>query len=58
LLLAPTILIYKGLGEPLRAPLVRSRRAIRSITFAGFARYGGSATIPLALRFAQLKIKN
>jgi hypothetical protein len=48
-----------------------SRRAIRSITVAGFAlltRYGGSATIPLAsrtvapevrlgaTRFAQLKI--
>ncbi len=27
---------------------MRSRRAIRSITFAGCARYGGSATIPLA----------
>jgi hypothetical protein len=25
-----------------------SRRAIRSITFAPFGRYGGSATIPLA----------
>jgi hypothetical protein len=52
------------LGEPLRAPRAlshhgatrcasaRSRRAIRSITFAlhGFAvsRFGGSATIPLA----------
>jgi hypothetical protein len=40
------------LGEPLRFGLrPRSRRAIRSITFAGFAlltRYGGSASIPLA----------
>jgi hypothetical protein len=26
----------------------RSRRAIRSITFAAFRRYGGSASIPLA----------
>jgi hypothetical protein len=36
------------LGEP---PRFARRRAMRSITFAGFAlltRYGGSATIPLA----------
>jgi hypothetical protein len=48
------------LGEPLRAPLVRSRRAIRSITRPRFAVAGGSASIPLAKRgFApQLKIKN
>jgi hypothetical protein len=28
----------------------RSRRAIRSITFAAFGGFGGSATIPLAMR--------
>jgi hypothetical protein len=43
-------ILHLKLGEPLRAPSVRSRRAIRSITFAGCARYGGSATIPLAKR--------
>jgi hypothetical protein len=32
----------------------RSRRAIRSITFAGFTRFGGSATIP---RMFALKIE-
>jgi hypothetical protein len=40
------------LGEPLRAPSVRSRRAIRSITFTAFIsfmRFGGSAT----MRFAE-----
>jgi hypothetical protein len=44
------------LGEPLRAQKKHAkacffcglRRAIRSITFAGFARFGGSAAIPLA----------
>jgi hypothetical protein len=34
--------------------LVRSRRAIRSITFTPAA-FGGSATIPLATRFARMK---
>ena len=42
------------MGEPLRRSLqpsafaCSSRRAIRSITFAPFGRYGGSAAIPLA----------
>jgi hypothetical protein len=39
---------FLALGEPLRRPLGGSRRAIRSITFAPFGRYGGSAAIPLA----------
>jgi hypothetical protein len=50
----PTTFIWASrfAGKRLCAPLVRSvcrsRRAIRSITFAHFMRFGGSAAIPLA----------
>ena len=42
-------ILHLKLGEPLRRALRASRRAIRSITFAPFGRFGGSATIPLAV---------
>ena len=38
------------------AGFARSRRAIRSITFAAVGGYGGSATIPLAKKPANIAI--
>jgi hypothetical protein len=41
-------LIFLDLGEPLRAPSARLRRAIRYITRVAVGFAGGSAAIPLA----------